>query len=444
MRRYSSPKYSLHLKVLLLIFLCLAAPRAYGQLEREVPSSQGNEYEAKFFDQLRSIFGRFRDADLQRVFQMARPMQCSELVTDNGEWREVAFFNENRKLGDWYRTNLDEVKSDLAVYTFKGDCRGRRSPVQVTTRFPVDESIKSYRERRITFREIDVNVNSPVTAAYDSQTEAYTFDLPYLFRAIDSNDHPVYTLNPHRLTDRYATDVTNRWECKSVGAEDVTYQFLICHTTLVSRGAAVGSRGTVPFGASAYSILSDGKEASSSVRLAFGGPPESTAESTAPRSSEPRPTPERQPVEGRTWRPVASQPRLTEIGQSEFRLRFNAETWKGRIGQPQLIADGNLTNFGAATVQPHTKDYCVWRPGEPAQANRLLDSSYSDSIVHSLEFRKEVRSATSAIVEMQSETGLALGALQCFFPKSQTPGDITAGMWLSIVGSSVGLEVPGQ
>ena len=53
--------------------------------------------------------------DLKRVFQMARPIQCGELVTDKGEWKEVAFFNENRKLGDWYRTSLDEVKSELAV-----------------------------------------------------------------------------------------------------------------------------------------------------------------------------------------------------------------------------------------------------------------------------------------------------------------------------------------
>jgi hypothetical protein len=29
---------------------------------------------------LRTIFGRFRDADLKRAFETARPIQCSDLV----------------------------------------------------------------------------------------------------------------------------------------------------------------------------------------------------------------------------------------------------------------------------------------------------------------------------------------------------------------------------
>src|SRR5262245_58528326 len=68
----------------------------------------------RFFNQLQKVFGRFRDSDFQRVFELARPIECSELVTENGEWREVAFFNENRTLGGWYRTSLREVKNDLA------------------------------------------------------------------------------------------------------------------------------------------------------------------------------------------------------------------------------------------------------------------------------------------------------------------------------------------
>src|SRR5262249_50430680 len=152
----------------------------------------------------------------------------------------------------------DEVRNDLAVYIFKGACGGQRSSVQVTTKFPVDESIKAYQAGRIPFRNIDANVNSPVTAAYDSQSQVYAFDLPYLFRVSDNSGDPIYTLNPRRLSDRYATDVMNRWECKSVSAEDVTYQFLICHTTLVPRNTAQGTGRSVPFGASAYSILSDG------------------------------------------------------------------------------------------------------------------------------------------------------------------------------------------
>jgi hypothetical protein len=73
------------------------------------------DYGVSFFDQLRLIFGRFQDADLQRAFQAARPIKCSDLISNEGEWRDVAFFNENRKIGDWYRKSIDEVRHDLAV-----------------------------------------------------------------------------------------------------------------------------------------------------------------------------------------------------------------------------------------------------------------------------------------------------------------------------------------
>src|SRR6516165_6725502 len=115
---------------ILLPFIAFVAlgTNIYAQVERQIPPpdpiGEGDEYGAKFFDQLQRIFGRFRDSELKRVFDSAGPIQCSELATDKGEWREVAFFNENRKLGDWYRERLDEVRGDLAVYIFKGACGG--------------------------------------------------------------------------------------------------------------------------------------------------------------------------------------------------------------------------------------------------------------------------------------------------------------------------------
>src|SRR5438876_12049237 len=56
-----------------------------GQVER---------YDRKFFIQLRGIFGRFRDSDLQRAFENAHPIQCAELVNNcrgetRGEGRNV-------------------------------------------------------------------------------------------------------------------------------------------------------------------------------------------------------------------------------------------------------------------------------------------------------------------------------------------------------------------
>ena len=34
---------------------------------------------------------------------------CSELVSDNGEFREVGFFNEHRDFGNWFRTSIAEI-----------------------------------------------------------------------------------------------------------------------------------------------------------------------------------------------------------------------------------------------------------------------------------------------------------------------------------------------
>jgi hypothetical protein len=262
------------MKAGLLVCLFLLVALARQGLNAQQPES--TPYGDRFFEQLGSIFGHFRDADLQHVFQTARPIRCSDLIMERGEWRAVGFFNENRKLGDWYRKSLDAAKHDLAVYVFKGDCDGARERLEVTTKFPVHESIDAYEARKIRFDEIDVNVNAPVKVAYEPKTRAYTFDLPYLFRVASLEGDVVYSLNPRHLSDRYATDVVNRWECKAVKADDVTYQFLICRNAVISVEAA-GNRQEKnrPFGAVGYSILSDGKEASSTVKLTFDTPDDS-------------------------------------------------------------------------------------------------------------------------------------------------------------------------
>src|SRR5262249_40223485 len=98
---------------LALVVLSLSSADLYAQRERQLEPAPPSEYGTKFFDQLRTLFGRFRDADLQRAFETAGPVPCSELISDNGEWREVAFFNEDRRLGDWFHQSLEAVKSDL-------------------------------------------------------------------------------------------------------------------------------------------------------------------------------------------------------------------------------------------------------------------------------------------------------------------------------------------
>src|SRR5215475_7071588 len=259
---------------LLITVIAFSAVYARGQRERVIPrpAEDSQQYGRRFFTQLRAVFGRFRDADLQRVFDTAQPIQCSELVNEPGEWRTVAFFNEKRELGDWYRSNFDEVRNDLSVYVFKGVCRGEHGPVQLTTKFPVSESVDAYEHGTIPLEKVEVNVNAPVSAFYDPRGQAYTFDLPYLFLIRHQEDESLYSLQPPRLVDRerYATDVVDHWECKSVSDDAVTYQFLICRSSTLPRNTGLRNQNRTPaFGASAYFILSDDREASSSVKLSF-------------------------------------------------------------------------------------------------------------------------------------------------------------------------------
>jgi hypothetical protein len=258
---------------LILTLALLPTLPAFSAPERQQENSAQEKIDlgAKFTQQLRLVFGRFRHADLQSVFENAQPIQCSDLVSDNGEWREVGFFNENRGLGGWFKTSIKEIKSKLDVYTFSGTCSRQQSPISVATRFPVDPSLSAYRLGEIAFGDIQVKTNAPVVASFEKETQAYTFDLPYLFRVSDPDGAPLYALSPRSLSDRYAPDVMNRWECKSVVAEDLTYRFLICRTSLFSRNAPRSGRNArMPYGLSAFSILSDGQEASSSVSLTYG------------------------------------------------------------------------------------------------------------------------------------------------------------------------------
>jgi hypothetical protein len=254
------------------------------QPDRPAQSEEAETYGSKFFDQLRTIFGKFRDMDLQRVFQEAQPIQCSELVGRKGEWRTVAFFNEDRKLGDWCRESLQEVKSDLAVFTFKGGC-GDPWTLQVSTEFPISASVDDLNLQRIGLNQIDVTVNDPVKVAVNLNTKAYTFELPYLFLTGHRGSTNIYSLAAPDRNAAYASEVSSRWECKAVFSEDVTYRFLICRTATVPRGRLSRDQKWEPsFGSSAFFILSDGMEAQSSVKLSFG---DKTQSSDKPEEAEP-------------------------------------------------------------------------------------------------------------------------------------------------------------
>lgn len=234
-------------------------------------AEQGS-FGSKFFDQLQAIFGQFQNSELDRVFQRSKPIQCSELVGGKGEWRPVAFFNENRKLGDWCKENLDEVKADLAVYTFRGECSGEQGTVQLSTEFPTAAGMREYNQQRIDLDKVDVTVNDPVPAVFSSRTSAYTFDLPYLFKTGREGTMNLYSFIAPDRNAAYSTEVASRWECKSVSSSDVTYRFLICRANTLPLGLRKNERWEPSFGASAYFILSDGMEAHASVKLSFDDP----------------------------------------------------------------------------------------------------------------------------------------------------------------------------
>jgi hypothetical protein len=260
------------LRVEFSIILICAAPAAVirARAQQSTPRREVAPYGSNFFEQLRTIFGRFRESDLQRVFREAQPVQCSELTAREGEWRPVAFFNENRSLGDWCREDLQEVKADLTVYKFKGTCSGDRSTIKVGTEFPTAEGLQAYSQGRLELDQVDVTVNDPVKATLNSRTMAYTFELPYLFVSKQDPKEVYSFLAPNR-NSTYATDVSSRWECKAVSSRDVTYRFLICRVSTVPRRALAQHERWLPvFGSNAFFILSDGMEAQTSVKLTFG------------------------------------------------------------------------------------------------------------------------------------------------------------------------------
>jgi hypothetical protein len=257
--------------IILSLALLLACGLLPAQQAQQEESGEESRYGSKFFDQLHIIFGRFHDSDLQRVFQEAQRIQCSELVAGKGEWRPVAFFNEDRALGDWYRKSLEEVKANLEVYTFKGECRGNEGTVEVTTEFPTDESIKEYNQQQIKLSQVDITVNDPAKAVLNPKTMAYTFDLPYLFYRSQKASIKNYSFIAPDRNAAYTTDVSSRWECKAVSSKDVTYRFLICRTAIIPLGAMARNKKWEPsFGSSAFFILSDGIETHVSMKLIVG------------------------------------------------------------------------------------------------------------------------------------------------------------------------------
>jgi hypothetical protein len=441
-------KISIPLACALLLICILFAPAGLRAQEEQQPRTLDEDsYGTKFFDQLRSIFGRFRDADLRRAFQAAEPVQCSELVINKGEWRTVAFFNEDRSLGEWCRNSIEEVKTDLSVYLFKGSCKGDQGPVQLSTEFPIGDSIDAYNAGRISLDQIDINVNKPVTASWDITAQAYRFDLPYLFLVGRRNTGNIYSLIAPNRNSSYAPDVANRWECKAVKSNDVTYRFLICKTYTVNRGAEGKNRNRdMSFGATAYFILSDGIEAQTSVSISFGeagrpaGDPQAKASTGSADARPPALPADKVPATG-SWQVPDTRSRLVELAKNEFRLRFSPQTWTGKIASDEVLTDLKLLSSRSARPAQGT-DYCTWSPGAANLAARLLAGTPDPDIAYSLmALDRNSQSAASILFDITNRSGDGLGTLQCFFPGVQSAASVTFDSWVSIVGAHIALEI---
>jgi hypothetical protein len=406
-----------------------------------VPAQDADEFGSRFFEQLRTLFGQLEQSDLDRAFQQARPIRCSDLAA-RGEWKQVAFLNDDRSLGNWHLDTLEKVKRDLAKFVFSGTCRGEQGPVRLATSFPIQENLAKARvSQTATLNDVMRN-NNPVSVIFDARTEAYTFQLPYLYVASRDGKSVLYTLYPDAESSRPAPAVAEEFRCKSSSSGDLTYRFMLCRTHVVDRDPYVQQRNEKqPLGNAAYYILSDGKEAGATVKLTFD------AGTTVPKvvdTAEPAVPADRGNTAAEpTWNPASRNAGLVEIGNQEFRLRFDASVWKDRIDRRQLLADRTISD-AAAAPSGTGKNYCLWKPEAAvptAQLRALLDSGAGESVFFGLSFTKELGSPAAAVFEIQSGERVRLATLECYFPEVPTPDRITVARWSAVIGRQLDIEV---
>jgi len=371
---------------------------------------QPGEYDAPFFRALKTLFDDFSSSDLQRTFQSASPIKCSELL---GEWRPAAFFNDDKNLERWFHKTFEDVQAELARYRFQGRCESESANVDVTTRFPVRDSVDAYNARKIEFSKIVYQNNTPVPATFDSRARTYGFSLPYLYLLGRRNGTNQYSLVPPDGAAKPTPDVTNEWNCKAVRPPNVTYRFLLCRTVIVPRNASVRSQVEVVAGTSAYVVLSDGKEAVSTFSISAAG---------GPAAADP----------GKTLS------KFVELGVRKFRLQFARRSWEDKIDSVMTLTGGKL-EF-PETAKTSGLDYCEWIPQSPATANIVNDSDKSLQYLMSIKDR-EGASPTTISMEARTAGNARLGTLRCFFPNSQAAVDVNMSQFTAIAGEHVTAEL---
>jgi len=367
-------------------------------------SGAANVYDLKFFQVLKKVFDDFGEVELQRAFQSAQPISCSELV---GNWRQAAFFSEDRNLERWYFKSFAEVQAELSRYMFQGPCQSESATLELRTRFPVRESVDDYNKAGIEFDRIAFKLNPPVKAAFDSKLRTYIFELPYLYpTGIRDN---TYTLVPQNSSVKLATDVTNRWECKAVKAADVTYRFLLCRTSIVPRNQSLRSASEDKIGKFAYALLTDGREARARVALHF----------------------ETDETSNKT---IAGTAKIIDLSVKDFTLRFPSAIWDTRIESTTILARGAFRNAEPAAAAG--EDYCEWKPQSPATAMLVNDTDRSLKFILSI---SDVNAPGSASFEARTSANVRLGKLRCYFPTDSIV-NVDLSRLFAVVGEHIAVE----
>jgi hypothetical protein len=395
---------------------------------------QAPDFGEKFLDDLQTLFGRLDVSELDHAFRQAKAIRCSDLIGRSGEWKNVGFLNDNRNIAAWHYEDIDSVKSDPVRYVFSGMCGSDQAPLRVATRYAIKDSYEQFRRGAIPLSKVAVRDNPPVSVFFDKPTDSYTFQLPFLYAEGRTRAETTYSLMPPTANSRIESGLAEEFRCKAINDDDLTYRFLLCRAALVDLNAT-NPKQRIPNspGSWAYHIFSDGREASSTVNLSFKDA------SPAPKTPEPPAdvsTPVRTTDGG--WEAASPQAKLVDVGDREFRLRFDAATWSTRIAKPQLIERGMISALAVGSTPPRTQENCVWQPMSATQTNHVL-ANVEGEVLYTVGFQKPAASGIS--VSFDADGSGRIGSLKCYFPQSQTPAEITIRQWNSIVGSNIVLEV---
>src|SRR3954464_2941378 len=114
--------------------------------------------------------------------------------------------------------------------------------------------------------------------------------------------------------------------------------------------------GQPAFRAAAYFILSDGREAASTVKLSFDDSNDTkhtieTSSASSPVDDVPQPV---------VWETPDSDEKVLDVVRDEFRLGF-ASLWSGKVGSAQVLSGRNMSSLASA-APPAGADYCIWLP----------------------------------------------------------------------------------